>query len=387
MKHFVKRSITLSFLLFVLIVAIRTNPHILWKFINTFKSENTVAEHISNFKDYYTDGIYARTHFINLNGCFANVLGIDQLNNVTVYEDDYLGELKPPLEMKPMAESMAHFSMLLQKNNIPFLYIQAPDKLDLKGDILPLGCVHASNQNADDFLKIAREMGVDTFDLRPLLVATKEDVKKHFFRTDHHWNNAGAFLAYQHIAKAILTRLNESTNLLPLKNEAWKSYEKKNIFQGSFARRTGIYYKGLDDYEYSVPLFETRMSFHIPSKGETYSGDFIDANVRKKFLVGPPENTYCTFIGGDFPLARHNNEMPYVKKRIVILKDSFTLPIQAYLSTIFESIDVIDLRHIKNNELKQMLNEKSVDLVIQMLCPRAFIPEMFDYQISDRDFN
>ena len=43
-------------------------------------------------------------------------------------------------------------------------------------------------------------------------------------------------------------------------------------------------------------------------------------------------------------MVNHRNLSAHVKARILLLKDSYGLPIQAFLSTLFSEVDVLDLR-------------------------------------------
>lgn len=391
MRIFTQKSITCLFLILILVFAVRSNR----RMVRTIRKESVEFASFENFvkyvQEHYPEVLPMEDSLIELNALFVKYAGIDTLNQVIAYKNGMLGQLKKPVEVEPFAEKAVAFSELLKKHQIPFLYIQAPDKLDLKNEILRPGCHHASNDDADRFLNILKEHGVDTFDTRPFLVATKKDVEKHFFRTDHHWNDAGSFLAYRHIARELLTRLGEPVDCLPIRKDQWTIHTHKQMFLGSLGRRTSRFYCGLDDYSYRTPKFETKMSCEIPSRGEWHTGDFSDAIVRKEMLkdrkLPYSIGAYSTLVGWDAALVRHKNELPYSRKRIVIIKDSFALPIQAYLSTIFASIDVIDLRHAKDRELVQMLTEERPDIVIQLLCPRTFTPQMFDYDVHAMDLS
>ena len=104
------------------------------------------------------------------------------------------------MDMTNRAQELLEFVQRVKKEyRTPVLYVQAPSKLDVS--TLPAGMTDYADAEADQFLELVEAGGLDTLDLRTVFrEAAREDPKaalELFFRTDHHWTPAGAFLGYQ----------------------------------------------------------------------------------------------------------------------------------------------------------------------------------------------
>lgn len=326
---------------------------------------------------YKSDEFTNKDFYININGLFASLTGRNLYNEVVKLNN---GQLSNSIATKwnsaNQAKTLAEFSDFLENGGIEFLYVQAPHKTDLSGENMPVGLVNTSNENADAFLKNLSEKGVETLDLRPILAPDAETAKKYFYNTDHHWNNDGAFLAYGEILSALNEKFPEANIDMSYADESnWETTVYEDRFLGSLGKRVGIYFGGVDDYKLYTPKFETDMYFSVNQKRTIFQkGDFVTANVLKdKYLTNTPdyfaENTYCTYIGGDYPLVQHRNSLVKNGLKVLIIKDSFTLPIQAFLSTAVQEIDVLDPRHFKNISIAEYAELTQPDIVIMMTNP------------------
>ena len=79
---------------------------------------------------------------------------------------------------------------------IPYLYVNAPQKLQRGEALLPTGVEEYGNESADAFLEELERQGTDYVDLRPLF-EENGIYSNWFFRTDHHWKPEAAFFAWQ----------------------------------------------------------------------------------------------------------------------------------------------------------------------------------------------
>ena len=85
------------------------------------------------------------------------------------------------------------------------------------------------------------------------------------------------------------------------------------------------------------------------------------------FAVTP----YVIYIGGDYPSVQHRNLSAPNQKKVLFLKDSFGLAIQAFLSTEFSAVDVIDPRYFTDAGIAEYCEWTRPDLVIMMMSPSA----------------
>lgn len=333
---------------------------------------------------YTSDGFIPKNIFVNLNGMFARLAGQRTLNDVVKLDNDMLGEALPELDITPLADGIAGFSDYLGGRNIPFLYLQLPCKESLDGKSLPLGVNSHGNSNADRLLSRLSSARVETVDLRPLLSRTPEMLEQYFYKTDHHWNSDGAFAAFQELLNYLHGSFPESgIDLAYAQPEQWERHSLDDWFLGSWGKRVGIFFGGTDPLIWYTPSFETEMSCAIPKYGWLYRGDFGEANIRAEYIEEKDyfgASAYCVYIGGDYPLVQHRNLGAPSPLKVLLIKDSFSLPLEAYLSTVFREIDVIDPRQWIFSEcsVAEYAERTEPDLVILAMNPSVF--ENTEYQ-------
>ncbi len=349
--------------------------------------DNVSSKMISELKD--------KNQFINLNGMFIRCLGQTENNQILRLNNGMLTASSwEKMDMEPKAENISELSNYLEERNIEFLYVQAPVKMDLEKTLLPVGKEHYANENADQLLECLASAQVETLDLRPHTSASVEMVEEFFYKTDHHWNAKGGFIAYQKITEYVKELFPmEAINEDFLDQNQWEVHVKEECFLGSRGKRVGIYFGGVDDLIWFTPRFETEMSCAIPYQSMFYKGDFVEANIRSKWYESTEpnyfiDNQYCVYIGSDYPLVQHRNISAPNNTKLLVIKDSFMSPTQSFLSTQFKEVDVIDLRLFKAETLTQYIDDTAPDMVIMMLFPGSFSNDVqFVYNLEKQKTN
>lgn len=323
-----------------------------------------------------------KNSFINLNGLFARVCGKRKCNDVLLLADntltfdddktDWDKEWKTELAVKKTIE-LAEFSKQL---DIPLVYIVTPYKVSTSQDNVPKGISNPINKITDEFLNELSAAGIPSLDLRPRFSATSEQIRESFYRTDHHWSPDAAFLAFRDIMSEVekidLKKGRIKSNYSGI--ELWKRYEKKEWTLGSHGKRVGVYFAGVDPLIYYMPRFSTKMSAIMPHERIMYKGDYTVANIREKYI----ENSdYFNFFPGsvciddNYPLVHHYNYNAPNKVKLLILRDSFGLPLEAFMSTEFSEIDTLDSRFYKASTIAEYILWTRPDMVLLIRYTRS----------------
>ena len=323
-------------------------------------------------------------HFVDINGAYVRAIGQRVCNAVVRLPN---GQLQGMEDLSPSDATIANlsvaakrlgtFSSWLRNRGVPLLYVQAPTKMDLQGKLYPYPVKHSVCEIPDVFCHELESLGVDVLDLRPQLTSSPDAVSRNYFITDHHWTIDAAFSVCPMIAERILGALKLDDRLAgecfdPLK---WNRFEKKDWFLGSRGRRVGRFFAGLDDISWYEPKSATKMSCAIHKWEIFRSGSFSDALIKKRELLSeerPPfytSNPYALYVGGDFPLVAHRNQSTSSKARVLLIKDSYGLPIQAFLSMLFSKVDVVDLRRFDEMTVTEYVESTKPDAVVVMYYP------------------
>lgn len=322
-----------------------------------------------------TEKFFAKYHFINLNGWFAGVLKQTKSNDVIRLKNGMLTtENAEVSDHSANAANMAEFSRFLEERGIPFLFIQVPHKIDMDGSLLPDGTVNRYNVNAGLLLDLLEPEDVRALDLRYTLAGTPELVEQNFFRTDHHWTYTGALTALQEIVREFENMFPDAQlDLSRADPSQWELHVLKDWHLGTWGRRVGLYFAGVDDLAYYTPVQTdmTRISCAIPDEGLFYKGDFSDAIIRKQLLAeqgyfNASVSAYYLYMGYDYPLMHLRNPDAPNDLKVLIIKDSFATPVLGYMSVLFQEVDVVDPRYYEGSIAQYALFSQP-DIVIEMI--------------------
>lgn len=387
-----KRShlIAVLFLLFIIFFTFANLPLLAKSGRNIIQNRGrNITSEISTLTSSFDENFHLKYAFLDLNGMVHKFLGKSSMNNVTRLNNGYLASLiGSGGTMERQSQMMTDLYKVLEKRNTPMLYVQAPGKISRLDKQLPAGLYDHSNDNTDNFIRGMREGGIPVLDIREEIEKEGLDHYSMFFKTDHHWTPHGGFFAYTKIMEKLADfSYTEEPNKLDLKSYEVEEY--KEHFLGSTGRRTGALYAGVDDITLIYPSFETKMSISVPSRDIYRSGSFKDVifdytHIEEKDFYN--KSPYSTYIGGDYPLVIHENDKAANDQTILLIRDSFSLPVQSFLSLSISNLHVIDLRYYTDQTLLQYIDELNPDMVMFLYNVNIFGDDsMFQFGMEDRN--
>lgn len=242
----------------------------------------------------------------------------------------------------------------LKAEGIPLLYVQAPYKVPENEVQLPKNSIDFSNSNMNKLLAGMKIRGIDTLDLRDHVFDGHMTQNEIFYNTDHHWRIEAAFDATWYIARYLNNKYNFQINIEKysnIDNYEQRTYEKS--FLGSQGRRVGKIYGGLDDFTYIIPKFETKFILTDNNGNESIvsEGSFEEAIMDKTYMPLDKKdltvNRYAAYHGDNRELIFENRLVE--KHKILLVKDSFGIPVYSFLSLGVHETRAIDLRLFKSS--------------------------------------
>ncbi len=330
--------------------------------------------------NYLSDRFREKSGLITLNGGYARLQGRTLYNEVQVMTNGMLTSTTASMmKTSDFSENLSRFSRWLEDRGIPFLFVMAPFKLPTEENLLPAGAEDRANDIANQAMAELAELGVPTLDLRKEISRNREQIEKYFYRTDHHWNADGAFRAFQLLMEAIRGRFPE-TRTTCTDAALWEKTVKPDWWLGSDGRRVGPLFGGTDDLDYILPAFETEMSRYSIGVW-TCHGDFREANMREWLMERSDlfeMDSYSRYVGGPYAQTLHRNLNAENHRRLTIIRDSFMLPLECFLSTEFTSLDVIDPRTFPL-AAGDYVALNPTDMVIMMIYPEVLPSAYYPY--------
>ncbi len=342
----------------------------------------------------YTSDVAFSQVFINIwsslqfNNLFSSIKLYDDVEYGVLMQDAdgslYFPDAK--VDVTKYVDIVKSFSDEVTKNGSKYVYIQAPDKILKDYSDSRLFEYNFSNENADNFLQGLKEKDVEYLDLREEIVKDKLDRSNMFYKSDHHWNTKTAFWAYQKIINLLKTNYNFDidregfyTNI-----ENYNQITKEKCFIGSLGRRVGEAVTELDDYTFIEPRFETKYALYngVVSLIEPIKQGNFQNTIKINSILNNKDNKtnrHSAYFEWDYGFLRVCNELIDNDYKILFIKDSYSLPLVAYLSTCISQIDMVDLRDTPKADVKKMIKDNNYDIVIQIYNTEVFNDTMFSY--------
>lgn len=282
------------------------------------------------------------------------------------------------MDVTANAEAAAQLKETLAGAGIPYLFTVAPQKL-MDNSQLPAGIQNYSIEEADLFLDLLADAGVDTLDLRPWF-ESHGNYGDWFFRTDHHWRPEAAFVAWGVLAGEMTQRYGFSFDPALTDESHYEKTVYERFFLGSQGKRVGTLYGGVDDFTVYTPKFDTDLTYTCPFYGIDRTGPFNQSVCFPERIAARDwfdGNPYTYYAGGDYPLARAVNRNNPEGPKILLIRDSFACAMTPFLALGCSELVTVDLRYFSGDLTETILSEKP-DLVVTLYTVGTLSnPEMF----------
>lgn len=279
---------------------------------------------------------------------------------------EYLGTETDIAAAQTHGADTVAFAAALEELGIEFVYLQAPHKTGRNRaeitDELSLGN-HAA---ADAFLEILDAAEITAVDLRDIVETMPPE--ESFFRTDHHWTPEAAFRSFQSIAPLLAEEYGMAFTPEMMDPGSYEIQVIKNAFRGAQGIAAGE--MNLDSISMWRPKFETRFSYTAPYHGIDRSGSF-DETLLFPERIGVEEelniNPYTLWSGGDYTMARIQNQLCDNDLTVFVLRDSFGCTLTPFLALGAEELVTFDLRNFENSDsIMEYVSWLKPDLVIML---------------------
>ena len=227
----------------------------------------------------------------------------------------------------------------LAARDVAFILVLAPNKHQIYSEYMPdhLPRVGVEEQHAQLAKYLKEHSTVQVVDLMPVMLEAKQK-ERVYHKTDTHWNDVGAYLAYRQILAAVAVALPQfADNLQPVK-------VKLNRYVGRGIGLTSMV--GLSDvYREEIP-------------------QLIKLDPRSKILMGKKTKHYAQLEREQKPLA--HGVPGAALPRAVIFRDSFSNSLIPYLSENFSRVLYVWARDVEG----RIVEREQPDVVIQQIAGR-----------------
>ncbi len=315
--------------------------------------------------------------FVNVNGLYQNLMqrnymyDADSENDTIKTTRGQLASVSSSVSKKKMKASVAELAETrdrLSAQGIPLLYVQAPGKLGFSEEGPMPGLENNTYEKLNRFLAELDKADIEYVDTREWMSETGPDG---FYDTDHHWTVETCFDIASRLGNLLNSEYGFNINEEALDASNYDFDTHKDAFLGAEGRRTGRYYAGLDDFTVITPAFDTDFHVEIESKETGHSerdGSFEETimdSTKDTVHYSFDDSAYYAYWGGDYGRAEAINNKIDDDSSIVVIKDSYGIPVTAFLTNMFHKVNVIDIRYYESDKkLRDVIAEADPDMVM-----------------------
>ena len=284
------------------------------------------------------------------------------INNRIYLGDGYYASVseKPfsDSEMNSAAEKLEELKNYLDKDNIPLLYVQVPQKIS-PSDQLGAGVTDYYYANRDAFTDKLSEKGIDILDLKVPLLSERADYHSWFYRTDHHWTAPAGFWASKVMAEGLNKYCGYNIDLSIYDEDQYDFTHYENCWVGEQGQMISEAYIGRDDYTLIRPKYDTNYTMNID--GADTDGDFNLFINDYTFSETNVTDMSWHYAYGLYNTVNHNADYG----KVLMLTDSYDNVTVPFVSLGVRELDNLQMRDMGDDfDLKEYILEKGYDTVI-----------------------
>ncbi|MBQ9987526.1 MAG: hypothetical protein IJP28_04020 [Erysipelotrichales bacterium] len=346
------------------------------------------------FEDYTSENLLFRLDFMKGGYAFEDLLNLDIISMqddsaVIELREGYLTALNGDKDMTVAASNLVAFKDYVETQGAEFLYIQVPYKISEEEEVSALYRDY-SNENSDTLLSLLQQSNVDTLDLREEFSNRYQDLLPLFYKTDHHWKIETGLEAASITAEYLAETYGYNMHTENLVEEAYTTEVYEDSFLGSRGRKVTLAKTELEDFTLLLPNFESNVCAYIPDRSIDTCGSFYDTLIDPSKLGSDDYynvSPYHTYAYGDRPVIEIENQLVTNNKKILILRDSFSVPLVPFLSLSTQSIHSLDLRYFTGS-VETYIEQYQPYLVIVAYNPSVFVDSKnIEYQTHTNMFD
>ena len=361
------RAFPACFFVMFLLACIIANKRVV-KIIYTNYKNNNVEYAVDNAEGTLQESIVGKTVFFVLNGLMTASLGINSLNTIQKLSNGWLANEEPhECDVETVVEDIRDLSTFLKNNHIEYICMPVGGKNAFYDVKFKQGHAIDEKDTYQSLIQGLSENKVNYLDMNTWYQNNGWKMEDVYFKTDHHWRPEAAWQA----TKCLIENLYQcgiiQNNTSIYEKNKWNFEVYRDWFLGSEGKRTGTKYAGTDDLCYVYPKFDTDITVHrfyydkenrTGNNGSVYETHYLN---QKNYFS---ENSYCLYLGGNFSLTYIQNNAAQENKKVMVIGDSYRLPVECFLSAIFKEIYHVDMRAYEEGTFIELVQEIKPDIVM-----------------------
>lgn len=296
------------------------------------------------FENFLADQFPLRDSWTSVKSTLQKASGQKENNGVYFGRDGYL---LPKLEatqkenLRQNAQALGKFAQKIQK---PVYVMPVPSATWVMADWLPAFAPEPNQQEQQQaFAQMLTEQTplVDVF--AQLRAHAEEGL---YYRTDHHWNEKGAYWGYRQLVQAL--------GYTPMETADFAYQTVSNGFLGTSYSKAKDANARADAIVQFTPLNRPSISMTVLDDGSQRESLFWPEKLEEK-------DQYTYYLGGNHAAVVTHNPQGN-GQTLLLIKDSYAHILAPYLAAQYSQVHLIDLRYY-HAPLSAYVDEQGIDQV------------------------
>ena len=287
-----------------------------------------------DFETWFSDHFVNRDSWIELKSAVRKHTGSIENNGVYYAEDGHLIKQFQTYDNTTLQQNIDTINEFCTAQGIKGNILLVPTASTTESQLLPLG-----SWDIDQYA-LLDEIKAQFTDQTFIEVAGELSGRDNlYFKTDHHWNEAGAWVGYEAIMKQVIGRDPERFKFeLVSTNFCGTMYSKSGAF---WTKPDGIYKFTSKEKDLTVTV--------TYDDGTVTDTLFNDERLNEK-------DQYTYYLDGNHAEVKISTNAGTGKKAVIV-KDSYAHILVPYLAAYYDEIDMIDLRYY-HSPVSDLLTDK-----------------------------
>ena len=363
--------------LFVSFLALFFVLHILWPARTFSPMENRMLQQkpafslsalfsgqwTSDYETYLTDQFPLRDTWVGAKYVCERALLRRENNGVYFAKGGRLISRFDEPDEKRVEQNFAAVDSLAQNTGLPTRLLLVPTTAYIYRDDLPKGA--PSYDQAQLFQRADRLQAAQNIPVADQLMAHRQEYI--YYRTDHHWTTAGAWLAYQ----AYMQAAGRSDESLTQQQLDAVRRETPDFYGTLYSQAGARFYEPDTITWYDLPNQLT--IYNVTAAGQPTDGEATGLYDTDKLTV---YDKYAMFLHGNNGLSRVQGDGT---GKILVIKDSYANCFVPYLTANYADIDVVDFRNY-NFGLDQLIADNGYDQILVLYSFDSFKSDPYLYR-------
>lgn len=343
---------------------------------------------VKSVDNYLSSNVYASEPLGELNSSFQYALGKRMVttggSSMVRLNSGHLYDLLNYVPMEKAAKNIQEMQAMVPEN-VPFLFVyEHPTLYDPTMMPEGYGVLDHLPEMAEEITSRLKEAGVPFIDSRDVFANSGLTLSDYLMYTDQHWSTRAALTIAQRIAQEVSRTT--GVNLHPEKLDAaqFDTTVHPKLFLGKYGQRIGARNIDPDDIVTYKPKYETSIHRYTDYLGEItdLTGPFEESVFRPRYLETEPGMTYNTKAYFDYGLTENYDlfENPDgADLTLLLLKDSYSAPVGAFLSLTAKRVVSVDLRR-SDRTLDDLVRQYHPDAVVVSYSIQMLRDDEYEFQ-------